>query len=345
MLLAMLLAGSCSAAPQTEVVQYPDFPDSLGVAGAFMGVSNGVAIVAGGSNFDKPQWAGGTKRLLNAIWILRKGPDGQWVWIHGGKLPFHVSNGASVTVPQGVVCIGGATEAGETDKVFRLQWNVDKQQVELTHLPALPQACAYMSATIFENRILVAGGKHAGSPDGMDNCWELDLQQHPLVGWQSRGTLPTPRFGAVFAALEDNGKPYLLLASGKNGMDYLTDGYRRALDEPGCNWEPLGAMPRAALVAPTVTVGGAKLVVFGGSDGVNIANRLALRDNYHLNDTILCYDMRTQVWTAIGRMPVGVVATQALPLECGVLLVGGELGNAMRSRKSWWFSILNGLLT
>lgn len=337
----MLLAGSCAAASQVNVVPYPDFPDSLGVAGAFMGVSNGVVIVAGGSNFDKPLWAGGTKRLLNDIWILRKEPNGHLVWTHGGKLPFRISNGASATTPQGVICIGGTMETGETDNVFRLQWNVEKREVELTHLPPLPQACAYTSAVIFDNRIMVAGGKHAGSPDGMDSCWELDLRQRPLRGWQSRGLLPTPRFGAVFAALEENGKPYLLLASGKRGMDYLTDVYRCAMDGPGCNWEPLNAMPRAALAAPTVIAGGANLLVFGGSDGVNIENRLALRDDYHLNDTILRYDMRTQVWTAIGRIPVGIVATQALPWEGGVLLVGGELGNAMRSRKSWWFNAMS----
>ena len=339
--LAMLLAGCCSASAQTLRMPYPDFPEKLGVAGAFMGISNGVAIVAGGSNFDKPLWAGGTKRLLNDIWILRNEPNGYWAWIHGGKLPFRISNGASVTAPQGVVCIGGTTEAGETDNVFRLRWNVDKQLVELTHLPVLPQACAYSSAAIFENRILVAGGKEAGSPDGMDNFWELDMKQHPLRGWQSVGKLPTPRFGAVFAVLEDNGNPYLLLASGKRGRDYLTDGYRRVLDGPERVWTPLGAMPRAALAAPTVTADGTQLLVFGGSDGVNIESRLAMRDDYHLNDTILRYDMRTKVWMAIGRMPVGVVATHAFPWEGGVLLVGGELGNAMRSRKSWWFDGLN----
>lgn len=334
--LAMLLAGCCSASPQAER-SYPDFPDKLGVAGAFMGVSNGVVIVAGGSNFDKPLWAGGTKRLLNDIWILRKGPSGHWVWILGGKLPLRISNGASATTPQGVVCIGGTMEAGESDRVFRLRWDVDKQQVELTNLPVLPQACAYTSATVFENRILVAGGKHAGRPDGMDNLWELDMT-HPPMGWQSLGKLPTPRFGAIFAVLEDNGKPYLLMASGKRGADYLTDGYRRALDGPGRDWEPLAAMPRAALVAPTVTAGGTQLLVFGGSDGVNIESRLAMRDGYHLNDTILRYDMRTKVWTARGWMPMGVVATHALPWEGGVLLVGGELGNAMRSRKLWWLA-------
>ena len=93
-----------------------------------------------------------------------------------------------------------------------------------------------------------------------------------------------------------------------------------------------------ALVAASTVDGENSLLVFGGSDGINIENRLTLRNQYHLNDTILRYDTSTKVWADIGRMPIGVVATQAIPWEGGVLLVGGELGNAMRSSKVWWFN-------
>lgn len=334
----MLLAGNCLGNPRLDAVPFPDFPDSLGVAGAFMGVSNGVLIVAGGSVFDRPLWAGGTKQLRNEIWVLRRDTDGGYKWVHGGKLPFEVSNGTSVTIPQGVVCIGGVTVSGETDHVFLLKWNEGKSMVELADLPSLPQACAYASATSYQGRIIVAGGKHAMVSDGMDHCWESDFIRAPQNGWRLLNRLPSPRFGAIFVTLEEHGKPYLLLASGKRGPHYLTDSYHCALDGAGGGWERLDEMPRAALVAASTVDGENSLLVFGGSDGINIENRLTLRNQYHLNDTILRYDTSTKVWADIGRMPIGVVATQAIPWEGGVLLVGGELGNAMRSSKVWWFN-------
>src|SRR5690606_11221882 len=79
--------------------------------------------------------------------------DGQYIWAHGGKLPVEVSNGTSVTVAQGVVCIGGVTASGETNHVFMLRWNEEKETVELADLPSLPRACAYGSATSYKSRI------------------------------------------------------------------------------------------------------------------------------------------------------------------------------------------------
>ncbi|PPL02179.1 Kelch motif-containing protein [Parapedobacter indicus] len=321
-------------------VRLPDFPNSLGIAGAYLGVSNNVVIVAGGSHFNKPQWSGGTKQLLDDIWVLRGNADGGYEWIAMGKLPFRVSNGASATTPQGVICVGGATDTGESDAVFLLTWDTVRQTVRLKELPRLPQPCAYLSAIVSAGRVIVAGGKNTDCPNGMDNWWMLDFQRKPSANWQRLGPLPSSRHGVVLASLAKDGKHYLLLGSGKSGTDYLTDLYRCPIDEKTGAWERLDDMPRAALVAPTVSTDGQVMWVLGGSDGVNITNRLTMRDEYHLNRTILRYDVSTDTWTVVGTLPEGVVSTQALPWKGGVLLVGGELGNAMRSRKVWLYNEL-----
>src|SRR5690606_8664219 len=124
------------------------------------------------------------------------------------------------------------------------------------------------------------------------------------------------------ASLRDGERQYLLLGSGKSEQDYLTDVYRSQIDGIANTWEKLGTMPRAALVAATVSTGGPVAWVLGGSDGVHIANRLTMRDGYHLNNTILKYDVRADTWTVVGELPQGVVATQVLPWESGLLLVG-----------------------
>lgn len=325
---------------KADPVGLPDFPDSLGIAGAFIGISNGAVVVAGGSHFDKPQWNGGTKRLLDSIWALRREPNGGFEWTHAGTLPFRVSNGASVSTPKGLICIGGATDTGESDAVFLLTWDTVEQAVRFKQLARLPQPCAYLSAVALKGHVMVAGGKNKDCPNGMDNWWMLDFQRKPLGNWQCLGRLPSPRHGAVLASLTYKSKHYLLLGSGKSGADYLTDLYRCPIDEKAGTWEQLGTMPRAALVAPTMSTDGSAMWVLGGSDGTNIANRLTLRDEYHLNRTILRYDMPTDTWAIVGTLPEGIVSTQALPWENGVLLVGGELGNAMRSPKVWLYKEL-----
>src|SRR5690606_16064184 len=276
-----------------------------------MGVSNDVVIVAGGSHFNRPQWNGGTKQLLDDIWVLHGNADGGYEWIAMGKLPFRVSNGASVTTTEGVICIGGATDTGESDAVFILAWDKVKQTVQFKRLPRLPQPCAYLKAVALKRSVIVAGGKNTDCPNGMDNWWMLDFQDQLPGSWQCLGQLPSPRHGVVFASFAEEGKHYLLLGSGKSGADYLTDLHRCPIDEKIGTWERLGNMPRAALAAPVVSTDGPVVWVLGGSDGVNIAHRLALRDEYHLNRTILRYDMLTDTWEVVGALPGGGGSTEA----------------------------------
>ena len=63
-----------SEAQKPEAITWeelPELPNTVGLGGAFAGVSNGALIVAGGANFpDKPEWEGGTKVWYDAIYIL-----------------------------------------------------------------------------------------------------------------------------------------------------------------------------------------------------------------------------------------------------------------------------------
>jgi hypothetical protein len=55
----------------------PDLPDSVGVAGPFVGISDDALIVAGGANFpDSPPWQGGQKIWYDEIHVLEKNTDG-----------------------------------------------------------------------------------------------------------------------------------------------------------------------------------------------------------------------------------------------------------------------------
>ncbi len=85
-------------------------PNSVGVAGPCAGVSNGALIVAGGANFPTAApWEGGQKVWHDGIFVLET-PDSEWR--SGFTLPRPMAYAASVTTPQGVVCIGGSDATG-----------------------------------------------------------------------------------------------------------------------------------------------------------------------------------------------------------------------------------------
>lgn len=121
LLLAVMLAG-CSQPPTSKPNhmitctwnKLPDLPGmadtaSLGVSAPFVGISNGILLVAGGCNFpDKPVTEGGAKRYYSDIFALDLS-DKNAQWQKAGNLPLPVAYGASVTTPEGIVCIGETT--------------------------------------------------------------------------------------------------------------------------------------------------------------------------------------------------------------------------------------------
>ena len=109
----------------------PDLPEPLGVAGPCAGVSNGALIVAGDSR----------------VFVLED-PSGPWR--SAGTLEQPRARGASVTTPDGVICLRGS-------EAFRLRWI--NGRIEREQLPELPRPCADMSPAILGNTVYVAGGQ------------------------------------------------------------------------------------------------------------------------------------------------------------------------------------------
>ena len=133
-----------------------------GISAPFAGTLNdGALIVAGGCNFpDTPAAEGGTKVCYDRVWLLPADGKAQ-AWQEIGRLPRALAYGASVTVGDGVVCIGGTDGQTSTGEAFLLQYRGGK--VLTTPLPALPQAmdngCAAYDPAGF---IYVAGGQVDG---------------------------------------------------------------------------------------------------------------------------------------------------------------------------------------
>ena len=83
--------------------------------------AGGALIVAGGANFpDKMPWDGGAKVWWGDIWVLenfsRLTPS--WVRDRTFKLPRRIAYGISVSLPEGVVCVGGQHDRGDGARVL-----------------------------------------------------------------------------------------------------------------------------------------------------------------------------------------------------------------------------------
>lgn len=100
-----------------------------GIAGAFSGLSNGVAIVAGGANFHGAKAAfeqgnmfahnGFGKAFNPEIYVYNDG-----LWSQSVNLPEGLAYGASFTTDQGVLIVGGEDSKRKArNDVYLLSWN------------------------------------------------------------------------------------------------------------------------------------------------------------------------------------------------------------------------------
>lgn len=85
--------------------------ENKGLAGVFSGITENNLIIAGGANFpDNTPWNGGHKTWWRTLYHINLDkPDRGWNVINNA-LPEAVAYGVSVTLPEGLLCIGGCGE-------------------------------------------------------------------------------------------------------------------------------------------------------------------------------------------------------------------------------------------
>jgi N-acetylneuraminic acid mutarotase len=210
-----------------------DLPDTRGVAGAFSGVSNDVLIVAGGTNFPEPLFKDGQvnpkakKTWYDTVYVLKSGKDD---WQTAEPLPYPLGYGASVTTPEGLVCIGGSNAREHFSEVFLLEFSAGN--IKRTSLPALPGPAAHTAGALLGNTIYVAGGQSSpDSKEAMKNFWALDLSREDPC-WHILEPWPGPGRILPVVAVQDgsfflfSGCELLTDENGNVHRKYLTDGYR-----------------------------------------------------------------------------------------------------------------------
>jgi len=348
--------------------------EEIGFAGSFVGVHRGGLLVAGGANFpDGAPWLGGAKVWHDRLFVARRDADGACRWLSGRafKLPRPLAYGVSVSLAEGVVCVGGCDGERCYADVFLLAWDPVAGGVEVTPLPPLPRPLAFMGGAAIGRRVFVAGGQESVDPASA-GCFffSLDLSQRGEEGfcWRSLDAWPGPERILPVCASQSDGRIdrfYLfsgrrLSASGKT--EFLTDGWTYSPESD--TWTPLspvapGGEPRCIMAGTAVASGANHIVVFGGADGrlfgrieslngeIDGAPSAAkealrarlnelLRNHPGFGRDLLAYHTVTDRWHRLGEMPfAGPVTTTAVRWGDAIVLPSGEVRPGVRTPAVW----------
>ncbi len=315
-----------------------------GVSAAYAGrMPDGTIIVAGGCNFpcDDPLAAGAQKKFYKGIYSVN---PTTFDLTRIGSLPVASAYGAAVTVPTGIVLIGGTAESGNLTDCCLL-----KPDMTTEALPALPKSIDNMAAAAIGNTVYVAGGNLDGKPS--NELYALDLAD-TSKGWKKLRSMPgNPRVQPVMAA--SDGKLYLW-----GGFAGRHDGHEPTLELDGLVYDP--AKNKWSEVEGPATTEGVKIATGGAAattltdgriavaGGVNKDVFLAALINqapdyllhpiawYNFNPRILVFDPKTGAWT-VGQ-PDPMNARAGANMIAGdnndFYLFGGELKPRIRTPRT-----------
>ncbi|WP_430809648.1 MULTISPECIES: sodium:solute symporter family transporter [unclassified Carboxylicivirga] len=334
-----------------------------GWAGAFVGVHNDRIIMAGGSAFpDGKPWEGGLKHYSDGVMCLSGTPaDNTWEEVSSIRLPQPLANGAAVSTPNGVLCAGGQSPEGYSNRVFMIA-STAPGAFELTNLPALPMAISGHGMTLIGETVYLVGGR---SPKG-DNTkmWTYHINR-PEEGWTSAGDVPF--------VIND-----ALVVSQSNGIEqclYLIGGRHRGVEQPTTafsaevwqytpsshswlqksNWQIEGKGTINLAAAAGLKSGASHIIVVGGDNGQTYnkvegaINRMqasrgaeyeqarAQRDSlwkHHpgFSRSVLVYNTITDRWFEAGTLATAAPAVSAAVTWQGQVVVpAGEIKPGIRT--------------
>lgn len=312
-----------------------------GVAAAYAGVADGQVLLAGGANFpDVPVQLGGRKVFYDDVW--RMGADGTWQ--RHGQLSGKVASGASVSVADGIICVGGTDGEHCLAKAFLLGKDGREKA-----LPALPFGIQQHALAVQGDVLYLVGGT---TDEGANrNVYKLDYKND--TEWSAVTELPdASRLQCVAAVQTGNTAPCLYVFGGYTEADPKADGRTRMLTDGLClnlktlQWTRTAPLPEEANVTGgTCAKSGYSHILFFG--GVN-KDVFEARVNdprpdstyflhepawYRFNSRVLVYHTITNSWFTLSenerfaRAGAGLVT---LP-DGGWLYVSGEVKPGVRS--------------
>lgn len=334
-------------ATKWQVRPLPELPQPLGVAGPFCGLVDNQLVVAGGANFPNgPPWEGGAKVWHQSLYVLSD-PKGRWIL--QSQLPHPLGYGVSISVPEGMILIGGSDSTRHYPNVYLLE--KCNEEFQFRELHDLPIPLANMSGVLLGNQIFVVGGSlEPGERFASNRVFSLDLgpsgQRSLDAPWVERDPIPGPgRMFPGIAALGNRlyvfGGVAIVEVDGQPRREYRKDGYSLKLNANGTvesSWQAIAEMPipLAATPTPSPTVGPNHFLVAGGDDGSSV-NFQPKSQHPGFNGTCLLYHSVTNTWAEYDAVDAPTVTTSVVPwsvsdIEPDVLVIpSGELRPGVRT--------------
>lgn len=338
-LFAVVVIAASACVRTADIVALPPVPDAHGFAGAFAGVHNGQLLAGGGANFPdgRMPWDGGTKVWHDHVFALALGTPGA-SWRAIGRLPQANAYGVSLTIPDGVLLIGGGNAARNfTDVVLMTQRG---EAISFRALPSLPAPLAQLAGALVGRAVHVVGGiERPDATSASARHYRLRLDSIEK-GWDELPALPAP--GRILATAAAIGDAFFVLggcalaadSAGKPMRTYLRDAWKFSAGR----WTRLPDMPRASAAAasPAPTTDGS-LFVISGDDGTQTGLASPVQHRGFSSD-ILRYDPLTNSWHHAGTLgaPAPVTLPTA-PWEDGFVLFNGEVRPGVRTPQVFLF--------
>lgn len=336
----------------------------IGLAGPIAGVQGDHLLVGGGANFPEPGLTATRANTLGKVYwdevFVMDLRAGAWL-AQRHRLPRALAYAATVSLPEGVLVIGGEGHAQPDGnararprhfaEVFLMHLEAGGDTLVITPYPSLPRGMAFTAAARVGRTVFVQGGADALALD-------LDALAQ---GWQALPRWPgEARDHALAAGI--NGR--FVLASGRSQKDgvwrFHQDAY--AWDPATRRWSTLPDLPHAAQAGLAFAVDDRWLVVVGGDRDLTRWNQfveyetrraeaapgtpawqqantvVTFMQDHHtgFNQDILAYDTRSGRWSEAGWLPGRAPATTPPVSWNGeLLLVSGEVGPGIRTPRIW----------
>ncbi len=308
-----------------------DLPDAEGWAGSYAGVCGGALVVCGGANFpEKPLWEGGPKRWTDRVFVMPAGSAG---WQDATPLPKPLGYGATATLPQGMMLIGGSNAGGAVADCYLLA--DEGGSITCKPLAPLPTPLTGHAAVVMGGKVYVQGGSVAvGEQDAESRMWVYD----PATDSWSEGE-PLPGRGRFLHQMAVIGHTLYVLGgigivpgdNGRMAREMLTEAWSWS-EQTG--WRRLAYLPHFCGAAPTpAPVIHGRIYLLGGDDATVTGFTPANHPGFH--NQSLCYNPADNTWADAGEI---AVARAVLP--CAVwnglaVIVNGEQRPGKRSNEVW----------
>lgn len=292
--------------------QLPDLPPApgqdiqTGLLAPFAGVSENVLLIAGGCN----------NTYQDDAFALQLHEDGKYTWHTGFKIPERIAHGVSITVPEGVMCIGGKNNKGSFSAVFLMKWDKVSEQIKTEPIPSLPFSMSNMAGALVDRKIYLAGGYTDGRLSNTFLCLDLSKWGNHDFGWEILKDFPgPPRLKAIAVGQNAAEEMHFFLFNGSShlgGLEYNpTNG----------TWTRL----------PDICPNGTKAIALCGGSAIamGIQHILFLAG---FDREVLAYHTITQTWIKLKDFPFpGPAGATMVKWKDGFVVINGEAEPGVRS--------------